>query len=106
MLDREGVKHETHLFLEGESAPAKEVAEIIGKVAKQVTAAVIVASRSNKVLVLDLLIRSEVLFQKKHDLTVFRVCWQTWHEKWFLGSVAESLAKLPHPLILVTTQPL
>lgn len=38
-------------------------------------------------------------------LALTLVALQAWKERWFLGSVAESLSKLPHPLILVTTTP-
>jgi hypothetical protein len=43
------VPHETHLFLEGENATAKEVAEIVQKVYESVGGDLLVASRSNKV---------------------------------------------------------
>lgn len=76
-LAKFGVPHETHLFLEGENATAKEVAEIVQKVYESVGGDLLVASRSNK----------------------------TWSERFFIGSVAESLSKLPYPLILVTTAP-
>jgi nucleotide-binding universal stress UspA family protein len=76
-LDKAGVAHETHLFLEGENATASEVAAVVQKVYEQEGGDLLVASRSNK----------------------------TWSERFFIGSVAESLSKLPHPLILVTTAP-
>lgn len=76
-IDQIGAPHETHLFLEGENAAASEVAALVKKVCDQVGADLLVASRSNK----------------------------TWSERFFIGSVAESLSKLPYPLILVTTAP-
>ena len=48
-LDTAGVSHQTHLFLEGENAPADDVAAIIDKVYSEVSGAMLVASRSNKV---------------------------------------------------------
>jgi nucleotide-binding universal stress UspA family protein len=76
-LEQAGVAHETHLFLEGENASAAEVAAVVKKVYEEVGGDLLVASRSNK----------------------------TWSERFFIGSVAESLSKLPYPLILVTTAP-
>lgn len=49
MLDTAGLRHETHLFLEGENAPASDVAAVIKKVYEEVGADLMVASRSNKV---------------------------------------------------------
>ena len=48
-LDTAGVAHQTHLFLEGENAPAADVATIIDRVYKENQATILVASRSNKV---------------------------------------------------------
>ena len=41
--------HETHLFVEGENAPATDVAAVIKKVYEEVKGDLLVASRSNKV---------------------------------------------------------
>ena len=43
------MSHQTHLFLEGENAPAEDVASIIDRVYKEIQATMLVASRSNKV---------------------------------------------------------
>lgn len=50
LLDEAGIEHETHLFLEGENAQASDVTTIVDRVAGQVKADLIVASRSNKVI--------------------------------------------------------
>ena len=49
-LEEAGVSHETHLFVEGENAPATDVAAVIQKVYKEVGADLLIASRSNKVI--------------------------------------------------------
>ena len=49
VLNKAGIKHETHLFLEGENAPAADVAAVIKKVYEETGGDMIVASRSNKV---------------------------------------------------------
>lgn len=43
------MSNKTHLFLEGESAPASDVAEVIRKVCEEVGGEFLIASRSNKV---------------------------------------------------------
>ena len=48
-LEEAGVSHETHLFVEGENAPATDVAAVIQKVYNEVGGDLLVASRSNKV---------------------------------------------------------
>ena len=48
-LDAAGVSHQTHLFLEGENAPANDVAVIIDRVYQEVEGFILIASRSNKV---------------------------------------------------------
>ncbi len=49
MLEEAGIAHETHLFVEGENAPATDVAAVIKKVYEEVRGDLLVASRSNKV---------------------------------------------------------
>lgn len=50
LLDKAGLKHETHLFLEGENAPASDVAAVIKRVYEEAKADLLIASRSNKVI--------------------------------------------------------
>lgn len=56
LLDSAGLKHETHLFLEGENAPANDVAAVIKRVYDEVEGDILVASRSNKVCLVRLLV--------------------------------------------------
>ena len=49
VLEEAGIAHETHLFVEGENAPATDVAAVIRKVYEEVKGDLLVASRSNKV---------------------------------------------------------
>lgn len=49
VLDAAGIEHQTHLFLEGEDAPAEAVASLIARVCKEVECSILTAARSHKV---------------------------------------------------------
>ena len=58
VLNKAGIKHETHLFLEGENAPAADVAAVIKKVYEETGGDMIVASRSNKVYLFQMIVQA------------------------------------------------